>query len=248
MLTEIHAKCGSLCEPAREGKLRCPLLVRATSEDVITGEIVRALRSMNPRYWLADLLNRSLGAQRFHRQVYRRLRIEPWVNHLPYPKDLLPWTEGATQVDLEIHWENPPTTVFIEAKYQSKLSGATTHGPGESQYPTDQLIRNIRVGLYHCGYFVRKHFFQPAPRDLAVLVMAPDSGNPLVAKYRQLDKILEFIPHSDQLVNLPHGPFVGEIGYNDLQAVLRRNLRFMARSERAVVEALDQYLVFKKGL
>lgn len=40
MLTELHGKAGTFCEPAKQGKLRCPLLVRSTSEDVITGQLV----------------------------------------------------------------------------------------------------------------------------------------------------------------------------------------------------------------
>lgn len=99
MLTELYGKGGCLCGPAREGKLRCPLIVRPTSEDVITGELAQALRILNPRWWLLDILNEALGAPRFRRQVYRRFRIEPWVNQPRYPRELLPYDEGSTQVD-----------------------------------------------------------------------------------------------------------------------------------------------------
>jgi hypothetical protein len=88
MLTEMHGKGGRLCEQAASGQMRCPLLVRSTSEDVITGELVQVMRTINPRWWLADFLNTALGATRFHQQVYRGLRIEPWVNHCPYPEEL----------------------------------------------------------------------------------------------------------------------------------------------------------------
>jgi len=43
-------------------KLRCPLIVRPTSEDVITGHVFQTLGIINPRWWLADMLNLALGA------------------------------------------------------------------------------------------------------------------------------------------------------------------------------------------
>lgn len=74
------------------GRLRDLLLfiVRSSSEDVVTDHIVMALRLLNPRWWLHDLLNQALGARRFDRQFYQRLRIEPWCNQTKYPRTLLP--------------------------------------------------------------------------------------------------------------------------------------------------------------
>lgn len=108
MLTELHRKGGCLCQPAKEGKLRCPLIIRPTSEDVITGHLFQALKILNPRWWLPDLLNEALGVTCFRRQVYRALKIELWQNRPCYPRELLPWDEGSTQVDASITWENPP--------------------------------------------------------------------------------------------------------------------------------------------
>src|SRR5664280_866849 len=117
MLTELHGKAGRICKAALEGKQRCPLIVRPTSEDVITGHLCQVLRTLNSRWWLSDLLNLALGAHRFRRQFHRGLRIEPWRNRPCYPRELLPWDEGSTQIDLTIQWENPPTTVYVEMKY-----------------------------------------------------------------------------------------------------------------------------------
>ncbi len=248
MLTELHGKGGQLCEPARLQQLRCPLLVRSTSEDVITGEIVQVMRAINPRWWLSDFLNTALGAERFPRQVYRGLRIEPWVNHAPYPKDLLPWSEGSTQVDIEISWENPPTTVFIEAKFQAELSWRTSNSTKSRMFPGDQLIRNFRVGLNSCGYFGGNRLFEWKPRDLVVIVMSPHANHSLVQRYRSVRTVLKSIPHSEKLVGLPPTPFVGEIGYTDLRTVFRNKLRFMTRAERVLVETLDRYLLVKKRM
>lgn len=125
MWTELNGKAGCLCQPAKEGKLRCPLIVRPTSEDVITGNLFQALHVLNPMWWLSDLLNQALNHQRFKRQVYRKLQINLWGNRPYFPRELLPWAEGSTQVDATLTWENPGTTVFFEMKYGAELSAKT---------------------------------------------------------------------------------------------------------------------------
>ena len=247
MLTELHGKGGRICEPARSGQMRCPLLIRSSSEDVITGELVQVMRTINPRWWLPDFLNTALGTKRFGQQVYRRLRIEPWVNHPPYPRELLPWKEGSTQVDVEISWENPPTTVFIEAKYQAALSWKTSNSTEQTKFPGDQLIRNIRVGLHHCGYFAGRQLFEAPPRDFVVIYLAPCGESPLVRRYRREDKLLRAIPHSERLTALPRRPFVGGIGYGEIRTSLLGRLRFLTTAERRIAEAVEEYLAFKRG-
>jgi len=247
LLAEIHGKGGNLCQQARTGQIRCPLIVRPTSEDVVTGQLFQALGCVNPRWWLPDLLNAALGSTRFRKQIHRRFKIRLWRNQPCYPRELLPWDEGSTQVDAVITWENPPTTVFIEAKYGSALSPKVSRDDGLSGYPSDQLIRNIRVGLHCCGYFSpRNQLFDQPPRDLIVLVLAPAKGHPLVERYRDEAQLRAAIPHSDRLIGLPKGPFVGQFDHDDVREVLTRHARFMTFAERRVVEDLDQYLEFKR--
>lgn len=248
MLTELRGKGGNLCSHARSGEIRCPLIVRPTSEDVITGNIFQSLCYLNPRWWLPDLLNAGLGANRFRRQVFRDLKIRLWENQPCYPRELLPWDEGSSQVDAIITWENPPTTVYVEAKYGSDLSMSVAGDDGQSGYPSDQLIRNIRVGLLQAGYFdLGGHLFDPQPRDFVVLVLTPFKGHPLVERYRERRQLQEAIPHSDRLIGLPRTPFVGEIDYNDIQSILGDQARWMTVSERRVVVNLTNYLEFKRS-
>jgi len=94
MLTELLGKGGRICRQAMEGEQRCPLMVRPTSEDVVTGHLCQVLRVLDSRWWLPDLLNVALGTSRFPRQSHRRLRIQPWDNRPRYPRELLPWNEG----------------------------------------------------------------------------------------------------------------------------------------------------------
>jgi hypothetical protein len=223
-------------------------MVRPTSEDVVTGQLFQALGCINPRWWLPDLLNAALGSPRFRKQVHRRFKIRLWQNRPCYPRELLPWDEGSTQVDAVITWDNPPTTVFVEAKYGSALSASVSGDDGSSGFPSDQLLRNIRVGLHGCGYFASGgRLFDQPPRDLAVLVLSPAKGHPLVERYRDEGRLLAAIPHSDRLMALPVGPFVGQFDYDDVRSVLDRHSRFMTSAERRMAEDLKDYLEFKQA-
>lgn len=245
MLTELYHKGGRLCQPAREGQLRCPLLVRPTSEDVITGHLVGALRVLNPRWILPDLLNEALGSPRFRRQYFRRLRVEPWKNRSHFPRELVPWDEGSTQVDVTITWENPPTTVFLEMKYGSDLSARAAGDDGQSGYPSDQLIRSTRVGLWESGWYPSGRLFPTPARDFVLVLVAPTKGHPLVQQYRDPETLRQAIPHSDQLPAFPRLPFLGELDFRDLVRLLRRQRRWFTRPEKHLVELLSDYLQYK---
>lgn len=44
----------------------------------LASHLFGTLRAINPGWWLPDFLNQALGVERFRRQVFRKLRIEPW--------------------------------------------------------------------------------------------------------------------------------------------------------------------------
>ncbi len=247
VLTELYGKAGRVCQPAREGQLRCPLIVRPTSEDVITGYLCSTLRTLNPRWWLPDLLNTALGSQRFRRQVFRRLVIEPWQNQRPYPSDLLPWSEGSTQVDLTLRWENPPTTVFIEMKYFAQPSASVSSDNGGHGFPSDQIIRNIRVGLQDAGRFQPGRMFQRRPRDFVFILLVATAGERLIHRYRSSREVMRAIPHSERLIGLPRTPFVGELTFRDVGQILQNQLTRYTRPEREVVGMLIDYLHKKQA-
>jgi hypothetical protein len=245
MLTELNGKGGCVCEPARKGELRCPLIVRPMSEDVVTGELFGVLRVLNPRWWLPDFLNQALGAERFRRQVFRDLRIELWQKQRTYPRHHLTWDEGHTEVDVVITWENPPTTVFIEMKYGSPLSAKTANNNGSTGFPADQLIRNARVGLWENGWFHEDLLFHVPPREFVLILLTPTTGNPLVQEYQNTESLRAAIPHSDRLKKLPVLPFIGELSYRQVTETLVRHRKWFCRSERQLVDALHEYLDFK---
>ena len=245
MLTELNGKAGNLCQPAKDGTLRCALIVRPTSEDVVTGNLFGALQVLNPRWWLPDLLNEALGAKRFRRQVFRRLQINLWQKQQGFPRYFLAWDEGQTEVDVVISWENPPTTVFIEMKYGSAVSSTTIHNSGNNGYPSDQLIRNARVGLYQCGWYDEELLFQLRPRDFVLILLSPNLGNRLVQEYRDPERLRSAIPHGKRLRHLPDSPFIGELSYQCVVDRLKAQQRWFTRAEQILVRQLTKYLEFK---
>ena len=245
MLTELGGKSGCICEPAKKGELRCPLIVRSTSEDVVTGNLFGTLKAINPRWWLPDLLNTALGAERFRRQVFRDFRIELWQKQRKYPRQHLKWDEGSTEVDVVITWENPATTVFIEMKYGSKLSSKTVNNNGFAGYPSDQLIRCARVGLRECGWFREDLLFHAQPRDFVLVLLTPSNFNPLVGRYRNHDLLRKAIPDGHRLEQLPRSPFIGELSYHGLVELLSRQRKWLNRTERTLVDGLNEYLTLK---
>lgn len=244
MWTELGGKGGCLCKQAQAGELRCPLIVRPTSEDVVTGNLFGTMKVLNPRWWLPDLLNRGLGSERFRRQIYRGFRIDLWEKQKSFPRELLAWDEGQTEVDVIIRWENPPTTVFIEMKYGSPVSSKTVNNNG-SEWPADQLIRNARVGLHENGWYAKRDLFQVPRRDFVLLLVTPNGGNELVPKYRDPNVLRSSIPCGDQIESLPKLPFIGELSYGEIEAMLRSQLRWFNHSERKLIEELDRYLAMK---
>jgi hypothetical protein len=221
------------------------LIVRDTSEDVVTGHLFGALQVLNPRWWLPDLLNAALGTFYFRRQVYRGLRIDLWQNKAVFPRGLLPWEEGSTQVDVTITWENPPTTVFVEMKYGSDLSAGTSQNRGQHGFPSDQLVRNVRVGLLECGYYRLPRLFPVPRRDFVMLVVTPRGNHPLVARYRDPAQLRAAIPHSQLTPQLPGLPFVGELSYPDVVRLLLGQRKWLTRPERVVTDRLVEYLRMK---
>lgn len=245
MLIEAHGKGGRVCESARAGTIRCPLIVRPTSEDAVTDRVVSTLRALNPRWWLPDLLNAGLGTTRFRRQWFRKLRIEPWQKQPAFPRHLLEWDEGQTEVDVVITWENPATTVFIEMKYGSPLSPTTANNSGSGKYPGDQLIRNARVGLYGCGWYDEPKLFVQPKRDFALLLVTPTAGDSLVAKYQDAATLRSSIPQGERLATLPGPPFIGELSYRGLQDLLKSNRDRFVSSERVLIDLLTNYIEIK---
>lgn len=249
MQLELGGKQGKLCQPAAEGKTRCPLVLRSNAEDPVTANVMGVLKALQPGWVIPDLLNAALGSDRFDRRLLPNFRIDLWQNRPMFPVELLGWREGSSQIEVTVRWEGRfPTTAFFEFKYESPLSPKTANGDPTGTYPSDQLVRNIRVGLLECGWYKQARLFESRPRDFVQILVAPSRGNPLVGKYRNSAKLLASIPHADKLRGLPRTPFVGELSFTDIADVLKRQRRHLTAPERRLVDQLVAYLALKSAV
>jgi hypothetical protein len=106
------------------------------SEDAMTWNVFRSLRQINPSHWLPQLFKQS-----FHQDLtYPAESIDITLWKKLNPPLNLTTREGQSEVDVII--ESNEFVWFIEAKYKSDISLATSHDKSRNQ-----IIRNIDIGL-----------------------------------------------------------------------------------------------------
>jgi hypothetical protein len=141
---ELHKKGGKLCEKAKSGEFHCPLIVRPTSEDVIVGNVFGALKHIPPHLWLNPLLNKAIdgdfNSKRFRQVWFKDFSLRFWERQAAIPYEILGFKEGRTEPDVIIEWENPATTIWIEAKWNSPMAKGTSNNP-----ENDQITRGLRT-------------------------------------------------------------------------------------------------------
>lgn len=239
-MVELTGKAGRVCSQAESGQLRCPCIVRTNSEDVLTGQVFGQLRHIRPHLWLGPLLNMALGTK-INRQVwFKEFQIRLWERQARFPPELLAFKEGRSEPDIIIEFENPATTIFIEAKYTSPLAEGTTHSD-----QNDQVIRGIRTLLAATGHVQSNRLFSNPKRKpiwLALLAQKPD---PLVDRYRNRDVLAGYLDGIVERDNLPVDPFVGTITWQDITQVLKDRTGQMTPAERSITEELGRYIQHK---
>lgn len=177
---ELHNKGGQVCKQAKAGEIHCPLIVRPTSEDVVTGNVFGMLRYVRPHLWLNPMLNHALDTDEFRQVWFKDFSLRLWERQARFPPELLDFREGQTEPDVVIEWENPPTTVWIEAKWLSGFA-KRTNGSGDN----DQISRNIRTLLHETGHVETSRLFQ-VPVRRAIMVLLHLNASQLVALDTQI--------------------------------------------------------------
>jgi hypothetical protein len=173
---------------------------------------------------------------------YRNLSIRLWERQSRFPPELLKFREGNTEPDIIIAWENPPTTVWLEAKYISELADGTTHSD-----QNDQVIRGIRTLLAATGHIQTKRLFE-MPRRLPIwLALLKTRPDPLVERYRDPKKLARSLKGIITSKHLPADPFVGTVTWTDIAEILETRLAHMTAVERSVSNALCEYIRFKNA-
>jgi hypothetical protein len=196
------------------------------SEDVVSWNVFRSLRQIDPIAWLPLLFERSFGIPAELSSV--AATVELWRSVAPPPALLENGDEGISEIDIVI--ENPSWVWFIEAKLTSDISTGTTTRPDR-----DQVLRNLDVGSYYAG--VRDYFFSLLIRDRN----RSPKGVQVIEEYRNLDRVRDKLPHRpDRLKNLRA---VGLLTWNHLAQVLdAARSRVKRQSELAYAQRCIDWL------
>lgn len=175
----------------------------ANSEDVVSWNVFRSLRQINPSLWVERLMKTTVGQAPVANIV--ATTVELWKPVAPPPSLLQDGDEGISEIDIVI--EHPQWVFFIEAKLTSDISTGTTTRPER-----DQLLRNIDVGSYYAG--VRDFYF-------ALLVQDParsPKGTTALRDYADHARLKQRLPHRpDGLANVRA---VGFLTWSNLASVL----------------------------
>ena len=173
------------------------------SEDVVSWNVFRSLRQIDPIVWLPLLSKRGFDVPVELPSL--ETTVELWQSVTPPPALLQNGDEGISEIDIII--ENPSWVWFIEAKLTSDISTGTTTRPDR-----DQVLRNLDVGSYYAG--VRDYFFSLLIRDRN----RSPKGVRTIEAYKDLDRVRDKLPHRpDRLANLRA---VGLLTWSHLAQVL----------------------------
>lgn len=173
-------KLGKVCEPSYRNGPGCPLILRESSEDLLTANVFGLLRRLRPVLWLEPMLRAAFPGHQVPRLVLKDVTVALWKK-LPPPVGRA-GREGFTEVDVYIAFRE--SVLLIESKFTSGLTPGTAHDPLR-----DQLIRLIDVAYSH---LVDGEFF---PRSPFVMVTGLRADEPrLVDQYRSAETVLGSIP------------------------------------------------------
>jgi hypothetical protein len=84
--------------------------------------------------------------------------------------------------------------------------------------------------------------FDLPPSDFVMILLRPQRGHELVDRYRDPLRLKSAIPNANQLVGLPAAPFVGEVSFADVAAILSHSRRWSSRCERGISDTVVQFL------
>ena len=111
IIYELYKARGKkVCPPNYTRVQTCPLILRSTSEDIITANVFGILKNLNPHIWLQGFLSEALHCD-FTSACFNNLKFEFWKKLSP-PGNLS-HKEGISEVDMVISFDN--SIVLLEA-------------------------------------------------------------------------------------------------------------------------------------
>ena len=204
------------------------------SEDVVTWNVFRSLRQIDPGVWLPALAQRGLqGAEPLPADG---AVVSLWPSIEPPPALVADGrAEGDSEIDIAI--ESSTWVWFIEAKRRSDICPRT-----KTRQKRDQVLRNIDVGSYYADQ--RDFLF-------SLLVASPEAsprGAEAVARYSDLARTRALLRdhRPDGLANLRA---VTLLTWSDLAVVLSVARDSVARiDEQRYADRALEWMQQAKGL
>ena len=92
IIFELYKTSGKkVCPPNYVRKSNCPLIVRTTSEDLLTANVFGILKNLDPKIWLTKILREWKGedpgeaikGKDFSRHTFENLSFEFWKQYRP---------------------------------------------------------------------------------------------------------------------------------------------------------------------
>lgn len=231
---ELYGKQGRVCSRDYRNGNGCPLIVRPTSEDVLTANVFGILRRLRPSLWLRSLLSEAFETKRFNTCSMKSLDVAFWQDLPPPPARL---REGWSQPDLVIRFAD--TMILVEAKYRAGFSKRTTHDEHR-----DQLARLLDVAF---AAAVDGQFFR---RDPWVLVIGVGEEPELVERYRDERTLREALAHYERFgdaaaIARTMSQRVGYVSWQTLAGILAASALRSREMERGFLEDLVAYIKHK---
>jgi len=226
-----------VCPPNYVRKSNCPLIVRTTSEDLLTANVFGILKNLDPTIWLRKFLGEAIKGKDFSRHTFENLSFEFWKRYRP-PTNRK-YREGISEVDVTISYKDG--IIFIEAKYLAPVSLRTSNDPGR-----DQVIRYLDLAAYHFLNHpdnVKEFYF--------VLIMDTEKAPWILTRYRYNQNLTKgltnpgfFKPPMDTTTLLSRG--IGWLTWKQLRKILEiTKVQFKTEAEKKFVEDLSAYLDYK---
>lgn len=234
-----RGKAGNVCPRSYRNGPGCPLIVRQTSEDVLTANVFGILKHLHPALWALPLLRYAFSESDHFKRPIDEVQVILW--HPVAPPSDCTVREGPTEVDVFLRLDE--VTVFIESKYRSELSKRTTYHPKR-----DQLVRLLDVCYEDT---ISGHLYR---REPYVLVLGlSDAEPPLVTRYRNALRLKQALAQtkSTTIVDAMATMLSKRVGYVSWQHVatlLDASRAFATDLEASLLSEVRDYLRYKVQL
>ena len=107
-----------VCPPNYVRKNNCPLIVRTTSEDLLTANVFGILKNLDPTIWLRKFLGEAIKGKDFSRHTFENLSFEFWKRY--HPPVNRKYREGFSEVDVTISFKDG--IIFIDTRVLFELT------------------------------------------------------------------------------------------------------------------------------